>query len=134
MSTPITREYLDALAARLLAIKGHETYAYGQGSYEGDGCRTCHWQGPPGSAQAHRDETRLGALVEVLDAALAGTQTDDGAGVAPATARVETGSQAVAPEPAPSSPEQWSLPVSLCPAHHLAEPCPTCAAYIAAGL
>ena len=60
----------EQIADRLLNARGHETYAYGQGSYDGDACRACSWQGPPRSAQAHQDETRRALLVKIVGDAL----------------------------------------------------------------
>lgn len=71
MLTPDDLARIEALADRTLNAKGHETYGYGQGSYDGDACRTCSWQGPPHSAQAHQGETRRVLLVEIIGEALA---------------------------------------------------------------
>jgi hypothetical protein len=35
-------------------LNDHETFAYGQSSYDGDACRTCRWEGPCGSAEKHK--------------------------------------------------------------------------------
>lgn len=57
---------IGALADRIANIKGHEIYAYGQGSYDGDACRTCSWQGPTHSGKAHEQETRRDAIRQIL--------------------------------------------------------------------
>jgi hypothetical protein len=35
-------------------LNDHDTYGYGQSSYDGDACSTCRWQGPCNSAQEHK--------------------------------------------------------------------------------
>lgn len=58
-------------ADRLFNVKGHETFGYGQGSYDGDACRQCQWQGGTNTGKAHERETRR----EVFDALLAAHDT-----------------------------------------------------------
>ena len=52
----------------LAGIAGHTTFAYGQGSYDGDACRACSWQGPPRSGVGHEGETKRRALSDWLAA------------------------------------------------------------------
>ena len=51
---------------RLANIAGHETFGYGQGSYDGDACRHCAWEGLPGSGKRHTEETRQEAFERAL--------------------------------------------------------------------
>lgn len=51
---------------RLIAIKGHETDAYGQSSYDGDFCRMCGWQGGRNSGSLHTAQTREKAVIDTL--------------------------------------------------------------------
>ena len=53
-------------AERLANIAGHETFGYGQGSYDGDACRHCSWEGRPGSGKGHTEETRQDAFERAL--------------------------------------------------------------------
>jgi hypothetical protein len=55
---------LDKLqVTRLLSITGHRTSAYGQGSYDGDYCTQCGWQGGCNSGSGHTADTRRAAVV-----------------------------------------------------------------------
>lgn len=58
----------DEVIQRLLnSTDGHKTFPYGQGSYDGDGCKVCPWQGPPNSGRAHTLETRKAAITYIIN-------------------------------------------------------------------
>lgn len=54
---------IERLAEVALRVEGHKTSAYGQGSYDGDFCKSCGWQGHPHSGKTHETDTRRAALI-----------------------------------------------------------------------
>ena len=57
---------IEALVNVALMTEGHKISAYGQGSYDGDFCKSCGWQGPPRSGADHERQTRREALTDVF--------------------------------------------------------------------
>lgn len=50
----------------LLGVQGHHTSPYGQGSYDGDYCKVCAWQGGRNSGKSHTEATRAEAFAARL--------------------------------------------------------------------